>query len=189
MIFANMNEFSFQNELKNIVDSRQLVEMVLDGEPDYRVVYFLSADENFVTFAEINSAAGYVGVSICRMADITSISVDTIYLSELTKQIQGDSLYLQAKKAVESIETFTPSGFISALEDTKTVVELTTHARESIAGRIVGHDDTVLVLDEYSSESDRRIARTYFRFPEIVRIAVDVPWLRTISQSLLNKNL
>lgn len=184
-----MKKFDYQKELQRIIADKQLVEINLSEAPTFKVAYILNANENYITYAEISSSATFSGVTICRTEDIDYISVNTIYLSELSKQITDNSLYQQAQQNVKSIEVFTPSGFISALEGTKTIVELTTENEVTIAGRITGHDKNTLVLDEYSSESDRCIARSYFNVRIIVRISLDVPWIRTISRSLEDKNL
>jgi hypothetical protein len=184
-----MQTFHFKSELQEIISNKKLVEITLDGAPTYKVAYILAANDDYLTFAEVSSSASFSGVSMCRTKDINIISVDTIYLSELVKLIPGESLYLQALKNVENVTDFTPSGLITAVEGTKTLVELTTIDEEVIAGRIINHDDEIIVLDEYSSESDRRIAHSYYRVAHIIRISLDVPWVRTITRSLADKNL
>ncbi|MBI1872237.1 hypothetical protein HYS10_02330 [Candidatus Collierbacteria bacterium] len=184
-----MKKFDFQTELKRIIDSRQLVEVNLHGAPTYLVAYILSANDKYLTFAVVSSSATLTGVTICHMVDVDSISIETIYLSELAKQISDDSIYQQALKDVQNIKEFTFDGFASGLENTKTLVEITTDNDDNISGRIAGHSDDILILDEYSSESDRRIRRTYFNRETIVRISLDVAWIRTISRSLDDKNI
>lgn len=184
-----MKKLNYQNELKKIINSKQLAEVFLHGAPTYKVAYLLSANKDFLTFAEVSSSAQFAGVIMCRMQDIDSISLDSLYLKEIVKQIPGDSLYQQALQSITGLKKFTFDGFISALENTKTVVEITTENEITIGGRIVGHDDTVIVFDEYAAGNDQRLAHTFFDRTTIIRISIEVPWLRTIARFLAEKKL
>lgn len=184
-----MNPLNYQSELQKIIDGKQLVEVNLHGAPTYLVAYILSANDEFLTLGVVSSSATFTGVTICRTDDVDSISVESIYLSELVKQISANSIYEQAIDDIKDITELTFDGFAAGLEGTKTLVEITTDNDDNIAGRIVSHNDNVLVLDEYSSESDRRLRRTYFNRNTIVRMSIDVAWIRTIARSLADKNL
>lgn len=184
-----MKNSIFLKELQSIIKSRQLVEINLKGAPTYKVAYILAINDEYITFAEVSSSASFAGVIICFTEDIESISIDTIYLSELSKQIINDSLYTLAENTIKEVREFTFEGFVSAFKNTSTVLEITTENEVTIAGRVITINNDILLLDEYSSESDRRIARSYFKREVIVRLAIDVPWLRTISRSLVDKNI
>lgn len=184
-----MVNFDYLNELNKLIDGRQLVEVFLNGAPTFKVGYLISANENYLTLAEISSSATFSGVIICRMGDIDWISSESIYLSELSKQIADDSLYERALQNVKDIKKFTPSGFLDAFSGTDTIVELTDEDENTLAGRIVGYNETHIVLDEYYAEYNQRFARKFISAAIIIRLALDVPWLRTIAQSIADKNL
>jgi hypothetical protein len=184
-----MKTFDFKKRMNDAIKNKELVEINLHDAPTYKVAYILGAAEGFLLFAEVSSSATMTGVFLCQSEDVDSVCLDTIYTSELAKQIPGDSLYLQAAKSIENVKKYTFDGFISAFENTKTIVEVTTSDENSYAGRIVGHNDKTLVLDEYSSEIDRYVGHMYFNRSIVIRLSVDVPWLRTIARSLADKNL
>ena len=111
------------------------------------------------------------------------------YLSEFEKQLPDTSIYDQAMHYIESITAFTFDGFAESLENSKTLVEITTQGDNNYAGRIAGHSDDILVLDEYTTESDKRLKRTYFNRETIERISLGVAWVRTIERFLADKNI
>lgn len=185
----SMNSFNYQDELKKLIKDRQLVEVSLHGAPTFKVAYLLSANDDYLTFAEVSSSATFAGVVLCRMDDVDSIGTESIYTSELSKRITDDSLYNQALDNIKSIKKFTPSGFVKAFGGTETIVELIDVDENEFAGRIIGSGDKYILFDEYYSEYAQRLVRKYVNAANISRIAVDVPWLRTISRSLADKNL
>lgn len=184
-----MNTINYQEELQKLIDTKQLVEVVLQDLPSYLVAYILAANAKYLTLAIVSSSATLTGVSIVRTSDIDSISIESIYLSELVKEIKDDSVYQRALDDIKDISEFTFAGFSESLEKSKTIVEITTNSEDSFAGRLVGHDDDIFVLDEYSTESDKRVKRTYFDQATIARISLDVAWLNTIARSLAEKNI
>jgi len=184
-----MQQFDYQAELKKIIDGKQLVEVYLHDAPTYKVAYILSANNEYLTFAEVSSSATFSGVIICHLSDVDSVRAETPYLGELAKQIKDNFIYEQALRDTEGVKEFTFKGFVLAFENTNNIVELTLGNDDTVAGRIVAQDDKVIALDEYTAENDRRLARTYFNKDVVVRLAIDVPWLRTISRSLADKNL
>lgn len=184
-----MKALDYQSELQKIIDAKQLVEVVIHGFPPFIAAYILNANDEYITLAEVSSSATLAGVMILRASDIDYISVETLYLSELIKQIKDDTVYRQAIVNVQNIKDFTFNGFAQCFEDSSTLVELTLYDEDIIAGRIVGHNDKILVLDEYSTHSDRRVRRTYFNFDSVSRITLDIPWIRTIARSLADKNI
>lgn len=184
-----MKKFDFTSKFNNITKNKELVEISLHGAPTFKVAYVLGAAKEHLLFAEINSSALPNGITICQTSDIDFIALDTVYTSELVKRIEGASLFDQAVKEAKPIKKYTFEGFISAFENTKTIVEITTDEEVVYAGRIIGHDDKVLVLDEYSTESDKCLGHLYFNRSIISRLSIDVPWLRTIERSLADKNL
>ena len=184
-----MKQFDFQAELKKIIDAKQLVEIFLHGAPTYKVAYLLNANNDYLTFAEVSSSALFSGVIICNLSDVDWIGVETPYLGELAKQIVDDSVYKQATEDIKNIKEFSFKGFVSAFVDTKRIVEITDEDETVTAGRVLNQDDKVLVFDEYSAENTRKLARMFFNKNSIIRIAIDVPWLRTIERFLEDKNI
>ena len=184
-----MKTFDYLSELNKLIENKQLTEVYLQGDPTFIVAYILNATAKFVTLAVVGSNATFSGVSIVRFEDIDSVSVQSTYLSELAKQIQNTTIYDQAMQCIKPIATFTFDGLAEGLENTKTIVELTQHNDEVSAGRIAGHDSKILVLDEYSTESDKRLKRTYFNRETIKRFSLGLAWLRTIERFLADKNI
>lgn len=187
--YQHIMVFDYQDELKKLITAKQLVEVSLIGAPTYKVAYLLSANDDYLTFAEISSSATFSGVILCRMNQVDWISSESLYVDELSKQITDESLYKQATDNIKNFKKFTPSGFITAFAGTSTIIELTDEDENVFAGRIVGHGEQHLLVDEYYAENQQRFARKYFNIANISRMAVDVPWLRTISRSLADKNL
>ena len=83
-----MQQFDYQAELKKIIDGKQLVEVYLHDAPTYKVAYILSANNEYLTFAEVSSSATFSGVIICHLSDVDSVRAETPYLGELAKQIK-----------------------------------------------------------------------------------------------------
>lgn len=184
-----MKNFNYIDELKEIIKNRQLVEVFLHGGPTFKVGYLLHVNEDYLTFAEISPSATFSGVILCRMDDIEWISSESIYLDELSKQITDSSAYDQALRNIESIKKFTPSGIVEAFSGTKKLIELTSEDETVIAGRIIGFDKQYLLVDEYYAEYSQRFARKFINAVMIIRMAIDVPWVRTIEHSLSEKSL
>lgn len=183
-------KFSFENDLEEIVASKKLIEIQLNGESSLnKVGYIVAVNKEFLTFADINPTGAFVFVSIYRMDDINAIKVETVYLSEFSKKITDDSIYEQALKLVENIEEYSFDGFISAFEGTKQIIEIDDENDDELSGRIVSHDDKVVVLDEYYAEYAQRFSRSYIRKSNITKISVGAPWLQTISRALTDRNL
>ncbi len=187
---ATMNNFNYQNELKKIVQSKQLVQVHRNSTTnEFKAAYIVSIDDKYLTLIEVANDGTPFGVSIRHMDEVDVIKVETIYLSELAKHVNRDALYQQAMKSIENIKRFTFDGFASGLENTNTIVEVLKENGDVLIGRIVGHDDKILVLDEYREETDRRFARCYITFEIVAQISVDIPYLNIITQSLTDKNL
>lgn len=184
-----MKKSVYISKFNNVTKNKELVEISFHGDQTYKVAYILGAADKCLLFAEVSSSGTVAGITICKTEDIDSVSLETIYISELIKQIPGDSLFNQAMKSIANVKEYTFDGFISAFENTKTIVEVTTDDENTFAGRIVEHSDETLVLDEYSSEMDRCLGHVYFNRSIISKLAIDVPWLRTIARSLADKNL
>lgn len=185
-----MKKFNYKDELKKIIENKQLTQVYLNGEPNqFKVAYIIDANSDYLTLGEINDNTSLDGVGIYRIRDIALLKVDTVYLNEFIKQINHDSLYKQISSDLVGIKKFTIEGFVSVFENTNTVVEILTEDANALVGRIIAHDDEAVVLAEFKAEVDRSMGRTYVNFDMIARIAVDIPYLRVISKSLTDKNL
>lgn len=184
-----MKQFNIQNELKKIIDSKQLIEIDLRGIEELIYAYLLKSNEEYLTLAVINANGMFSGVTICRMEDINLISTESNFINEMAKLVESDSVYLQSLKEIEDIEEFTFIGFVSYLEETKSVAAVTRDNQENIEGRIAGFDDMFMVIDEYAAGKDKKIARTYFPFSDITRISVGTILLKSTSKYLAENNL
>lgn len=184
-----MKNFDYSAELKKIIEGKQLVEVHLQGAPSFKVAYLLAANNDYLTFAEVSSSATFAGVIMCWMEDVDAIKVETIYLSELSKQIPDGSIHAKARELIKGMKSGTFDEFFASLEKSQTIAEITYENEDTLAGRVMGQTDSILVLDEYYAENDRRFARSYINKDIILRVAVDLTWLRTITNSLVDKKL
>ncbi|PWU24137.1 hypothetical protein C5B42_00550 [Candidatus Cerribacteria bacterium 'Amazon FNV 2010 28 9'] len=183
-----MKKFSFKDELQKIVSTKQLVQVHFQDDPSqFKVAYILAVNNDFITLIEVDSSAAFDGVCIYPMEDVTAIKVDSLYVGELAKRV-SDSIHAMALQEVKNVKKFTFEGFISGFENSKTVVEISYEKDDGRAGRIIDHDNEVVVFDEYREEGANRLARAYIKLDSILRISVDVPWTRTVSRSLIDKN-
>ncbi len=178
-----MQKFSFQAELQKIISSKQLAEIRFQSKPDlFNVAYILSANEVYLTLAEIDPKAHFDGVCIYQVSDLSSIKVDTEYLKKFGKKIKDDGIYQRAIQGISTVKEFTFQGFISAFENTDTYVEILCGRQDTPAGKIVGHDEAVIVLDEISGKKQTSFTKTYIVRSTITRLSVDVPWVNKITQ-------
>ncbi len=184
-----MSNFSYQSELKKIIDTKQLTQISFNTDSEFKASYIVNANDEYLTLIEINPSATLAGIAICRVADIESIKVETLYLKEFMKMLPDDSLYQQAMKKIEHVKEFSFDGFASAFEKTDAVIGIACENDDTFAGRIVDHDDKVLVLDEFYVEYDHRFARSYIKLSTVSQISFEFPWLRTITRSLADKKL
>lgn len=184
-----MSSLNYHAELQKIIDNHQLAEVHLHGVPTYKVAYVLNVNEDFLTFAEVSSSATFAGVIICRMEDIDALKTDSLYLGELAKQLTDSSVYTQAIHTIEQLKKFTFDGWLAAFAGSTTVHEVVYGNEDSFAGRIISYNDDILLIDEFYADADRRFARTYINRDVITRLAIGVPWTRTIARSLIDKQL
>jgi hypothetical protein len=185
----SMKNFSYHHELQKIIDNKQLSEVRFYSNPGkFSVGYILSANDEFLTLAEIDPKVHLDGVSVYRTEDVCSVKVETTYLGKFGKKIKNDSLYQQAIKSTEKMKKFDFEGFISTFIHTDTIAEIHTDNTESLAGKIVGYDGEVLAIDEFDDKG-RHSARTYIKLALVMRLSVDVGWTRKISRSLANKKI
>ncbi len=183
-----MAKFNYLDELKKIVDSKKLVELNLPQEEGV-VAYVLRVNEEFITIAEISASAILLAVSTYRLSDISQIKLDSIYLSEFSKMLTDKSLYLEAKKSIESMKDCSFNGFLEAFVGTETLVELADEKGDTFQGKIVSYEDDRIIMDEYYSQYDKRFARTIIKRDILVGFAVNTPRIRILSRVLAEKNL
>ncbi|MEX0895927.1 MAG: hypothetical protein WDZ94_03230 [Patescibacteria group bacterium] len=184
-----MKKFNIQNELKQIIENKKLIELDINGIEDLIYGYFLKANEEYLALAVINSNGMLVGITMCRMEDVNLISTESNFINEMAKLVDRDNVYAQVLKEIENIIEFTFIGFASYLQDTKTVAAVTRNNQENIEGRIVGFDENFMVVDEYAAGKDKKVARTYFPFDDITRISIGSTLLKATSRYLAENNL
>lgn len=188
-IISPMTTFNYSDELKKLTQDRQLAEVFLKGAPTYKVAYLLAVTDEYLTFAEVNSSAQFAGIIICHLNDVESISVKTEYLTVLAGHIQVESVFEKITQSLGQLTDFTFTGFFSAFENQGRIMAITLDNEDEVAGRVMGYNDQVLMLDEYVAGRDHCVARSYYNLNSIIRLSVDVPWLRTISRYLQENNL
>lgn len=114
--------------------------------------------------------------------------MESLYLIELAKSCDIGAIYNQALEHLSKINEFTFDGFADGLQGSNNLVEVTTYNEDNYSGKIVSYSDDIIALDEYSTDTNRRLKRTYFNRETIARISVGVPWIKTIARSLVEKN-
>jgi hypothetical protein len=187
-----MQKSNYKDDLKKVIDSKQLVEidLSLTGKLDHFIAYILDANDDFLTVARISNDLTVQGVTICRMSDVETIQTETGFVKDLSKGITDDSLLKKVKVETEKVKNLTFGGFISAFENTKTIIEITTQDDENFTGRIVNNDNKrFLILDEYFPGDHGRFARTYINPAIITSFTVGGTWLETITRSVADQNL
>jgi hypothetical protein len=183
-----MKKFNYRDELKKIIASKQLVEVNFRHDSEHAVSYILNANDEYLTFARISNSATLQGVITCLTRDLESIQVGTTFITELSKDIQDDSLHTEASKLLENVKKFSFEGIVSAFEGTDTIIEVTTVDNDNFSGKVIALDDRAMVLDEYYPQDPGRFARTYLNPSLLLRVTVGGPWLKIISRSITNTN-
>ena len=185
----NMKKFDYQDELKKIIDTKQLVEVNLRGDTEHAVAYIIDINDEYLTFARIGNDATLQGVIICLTNNLESIQVETNFINELSKDIRDDSLHTEALKIIEGVKKFSFKGVVSTFEGTETLIEVTTVDNENYSGKVIALDDRAMVFDEYYPQDHGRFARTYLNPSLFSRVTIGGTWLKIISRSVADKNL
>lgn len=191
MIRGNMKNFDFQNELKKIINGKQIIEVDLNHnshELSHVKGYIVDTNDDYLIIARITNDLTLDGVTIYRMEDVESIQVETSFLKELNKGIVDDSLYQEAVEYTKDVKKISFRDFITAFEGSKTLIDVTTESG-SHTGRVFAHDEKILVIDEYYVEDDGRFARSYINPKVITSITVGGAWLKIIQRSLADKKI
>jgi len=184
-----MKKFNYKDELKKMIDGKQLVEVNFRGDTEHAVAYIMDVNDDYLTFARISNDATLQGVIICLTRDLESIQVETNFINELSKYVADDSIHGEALEILEKVREFSFEGIISAFEGTETLIEVTTVDNDNFSGKVIALDDTALVLDEYYPQDHGRFARTYLNPSLFLRVTVGGTWLKIISRSIADKNL
>lgn len=174
--------------LKKIILEKKMVELRFYDESDFRTCFVLNANVDFLTFVEVNSGGQYSGVLIYKQNAIKTIKVDTIYLSELIKNVDVDDIY-RVVEALELQGNFSFDNFLSNASKNKRMIEITFNNEDYLSGIVVDFNDSHVLIDEYYAENDRRFARSMISKADIVSLAVDLNWLKTVERSLKDKNI
>ncbi len=183
-----MKKFNYKDELNRIISSKQLVEVNFRGDGEHAVAYLMGANDEYITFARINNDANLQGVITCLSRDLESIQLETNFIYELSKFINGDTLYKEAASILKDVKKFSFEGIVSAFVDTQMPIEVTTVDNDNFSGRVVGFDEMAMVIDEYYPQDHGRFARTYLN-PSLIRcITVGGAWLKIISRSIEDKS-
>lgn len=183
-------KFKLATQIQFWIDNKQLVQIHnSERTADFDVAYILHFENNFLTFTDIGTDGKYGGIIMCHIDDVQLFKTESLYLQELVKKVDNDSIYQQAKEDIDGIDKFTPSGLLSTFKGEKTIVGITYSSGERFAGRVIDLSGPTLVIDEYGSEYDRRFSRTYLKAENITRIFLSFNWLKTIARSLRDKNI
>lgn len=184
-----MKKFNILSEIQELIQSKQIVEFDLNGIEYLVYAYPLQANSEYITLGVVSPAGTLTGVTICRFEDVRLFSTKTIYIGEMTKLVEGESVRQQALKEIEDIEEFTFVGVASYLQQSKIVAQISIDHDETFDARIVGFDDAFMVCDEFMGGKDKRLARTYFPISSICRIVLSTPMLKATNQYLIENNI
>jgi len=177
-----MKKFNFQKAIQDIVTNKQIVEVRFAGSSSgFKVGIILSADKQYLSMIEVGTKGQFDGVCIYRMEDVSSIKTDTLYSSKLLKLLDVTSLYETALSNIEELKEHSFRGFLSALQNSGHVSEIICEDAEVLVGRIVGHDDEIVAVDEFVKKSQKSFSRAYANVKNIRRISLGIPYLRKIS--------
>jgi hypothetical protein len=190
MMQFSMQTFNFQTQLQELISERQLLEInfnLLEGLSHLKG-YLLDVNDEYLLMASITNDLTLQGVTMCLRKDVISFQIETNFLMELQKGLTDDEVFQQAIAFTKKINATSFLGFISALECSPTLVTIVTET-ESYTGRVISHDDEMLVLDEYYAEDTGRFARTFLNPSHIISITTGGAWLGIIERSLQDKQI
>lgn len=184
-----MSKFDYQNELKRLMNSGELVSVRFRTSSDsFKAGYILEITPENLLLMEVDDVTKLDGVTLYRMSDITAVAIDTPYLREMKKQVPKDAIYPQVQLILRGLKKITFESFIELFEGTNQIVEIMTEDPNTWTGKIIAHDDSVVVLDEYDFGKVERSARSYIDLSQIGRMAIEIPYLKTISKIFENTN-
>jgi hypothetical protein len=176
-----MSSFNYITEIQKIIDSKELVEVRVYSNPGmFNVAYVLGANQEFLVLAEIDPKANLDGVCVYQMENVISIKQKTPYLAKFSQKISDQSQYNQAYKDFELLTDLTFEGFIADFEGKDAIIEVLCDEGETVAGKIVAHDEHILVLTELDSKKGTTEGTTYLNKDAIIRLSVDVPWIKKL---------
>lgn len=179
-----MSTFSYIDELKKIITTKQLVEVNVHGDGEHLVAYLLAANEEYLLFSQVTNDATFGGTTLRLTRDIESIQVETQFIKELSKDIDDDSLYQQAMKSIHGLKELSFEGIAELFEDSDTIISIKTVNDTLIAGKVIAHDDDILVIDEYYLQERERVARTYLNPSQIQYITIGSAWLQITQRAI-----
>lgn len=178
-------KFKLTTQIQSWIDNKQLVQIHSNERiNDFEIAYILHLENNFLTFIKIGVNGKYDGIVMCLISDVQLFKAESLYLRELEKKVDKDSIYQQVTKVVSGINKFTPSGILSTFKSEKNIIGIIYNFEEKFTGRIVDFSGPTLVIDEYNSEFDHRFSRTYLKTENITRIILNSNWLKSIEYSL-----
>ncbi|MEP7167714.1 MAG: hypothetical protein ABI758_07120 [Candidatus Woesebacteria bacterium] len=180
-----MNRFSYKHDVQQLIEKRELVEFGLQGASTFGQGYILKYNDDFITITAVNPAYLYSGTSIFPTEQIEYLSVDTSFLREFAKRVDATAVYQEALQTIQTVKDFTFDGFISCFEGTQTYLEIATD-EDSFVCTIVGHDETIVAVDEYSQNNTQRIAHSYYPKARIKAILLNSSYAQLV-QNFLKK--
>lgn len=178
-----MNTFNYKNDIQQFIKTKELVEFGLKGESTFGQGYILNYNDDFITIAAVNTSYRYAGTSIFRTEKIDYLSTDTSYLREFEKRVNADEVYEEAQRAISAVTEFTFDGFIASLEGSDTYLEIVTD-QDSFVCKVVGHDENVVAVDEYSQNNTQRIAHSYYPLARITAIVLNSSYAQLVKNFL-----
>ena len=178
-----MKNYSFSDEIKRATSEKRLVELQLD-KWQMRVGYIIGFDSEYLMYAAVSPKVSLEEIAVIHLSSVTMIRLSGLYLDKFTKKVTSDNLFLAAKKTVLAVQKPTFDGFISAFAGKNILVEIDYGDEDKFACKIVAHDETSVMIDEYYSEQAECYSRTIIRKDRINRVAINLDWLIIIDEFL-----
>lgn len=184
------NTFNLHTQIQNWIDQKKLIQIHQDEDTAvFNVAYILKFENDFLTFVTVAVDGCFGKIIICHIDDVQLFKTDSIYLSEFSKKVDSEAIYQQAITNIAAIQKFTFIDILTNLQNKKTLITIAYGSGEEFTGRVINIDKSTLVIDEYGSEFDRCFARTYLKMSNVARIYLASNDIKTITRSLLDKNI
>ncbi|MDR0300584.1 MAG: hypothetical protein LBI13_11000 [Streptococcaceae bacterium] len=168
-----MSRFISNGELKKFGNAK-LIELHLTESEEFTAAYILGTSSDYFAFAEIRNTGDFHGLTIASWTDVDVIKRDTLYLAELLKKIDINVIEKEVADSLLLVDSFSSLGdWINKLSGSEKIVGITYRGNvDDFAGKIVKHDDTMLLVDEYYSEYNSKFASSYLRLEEVSRLTI-----------------
>lgn len=179
-----MKTFNYKKDLKKLAKEKTLFEFCFRGSDERALGFLFSINDEYLVFGKISKDATFLGTTVCLSRELESLHTDTKLLQVFSSRQEIEQLAEEAFLCIKDAKEASFTGFLSAFQGTDTLVCLETVDKTAFTGKVVAHDDEVLVLDEYYLEDATRFSRMYIFLSLIDSITVGGTWLKINADAL-----